>query len=358
MRSRLLVSSAILCAAANTASMMSNEPVPETVDAARAFLAALAPAKRSKASLPFNSPERLKWAYVPMARAGLPWKEMTLREREAALALLRAGLSEKGFTKVDTIRKLEDVLRAIEGWSMRDPELYYFSVFGEPSAKGAWGWRYEGHHISLHWTMLEGRVAGSAPQFLGANPAEVRDGALQGTRALAAEEDLGRALVKSLNQGQRAEAILADSPPSDILSSGARAAAIQEDRGIAWARLNPTQQGILLSLIQEYAATQTPAVARERLDEVRRGLSEMRFSWLGGLEPGQGHYYRIQGRAFLVEYDNTQNHANHIHSVWREFHGDWGEDVLAEHYRTSPHHADYRRAFPDQAGASEDERRD
>jgi len=358
MRSRFLALSAILCAAANTASMTANEPVPDMVAAAKAFLAALAPAKRSRASLPFNSPERLKWAYVPMARAGLPWKEMAPREREAALLLLRAGLSETGFKKVDSIRKLEDVLHAIEGWSMRDPDLYYFSVFGEPSLKSAWGWRYEGHHVSLHWTMVDGKVAGSTPQFLGANPAEVRDGALQGTRALAAEEDLGRALVKSLNQAQRSEAILADSPPSDILSSGARAAAIQEDRGLAWGRLDHTQQGILLSLIQEYAATQTPAVARERLDEVRRDLPDVRFAWLGGLERGQGHYYRIQGRAFLIEYDNTQNHANHIHSVWRELQGDWGEDVLAEHYRSSPHHADYRRAHGERAGASKDDGRD
>ena len=347
----------MLCAAVDTASMTASEPAPDVVAAAKAFLGALAPAKRSKVSLPFNSPERLRWSYVPMDRAGLPWKEMTAGEREAALALLRSGLSEAGFQKVDTIRRLEDVLRAIEGWSMRDPGLYYFSVFGEPSAKGAWGWRYEGHHVSLHWTIVDGKVAGSAPQFLGANPAEVRDGALRGTRALAAEEDLGRALVQSLNDGQRAEAILSGTAPSDILSSGARASAIDQDRGIAWAKLDRSQQGILLSLIREYAAAQPPDVARARREQVRRELVSVRFAWLGGLERGQGHYYRVQGRAFLIEYDNTQNHSNHIHSVWREFHGDWGEDVLAEHYRTSPHHADYRRAV-EEARTSADDRPD
>lgn len=345
LRTTFLTLSAAVCAGSIPAPTRAPEPIPSMASAAQAFLATLEPARRAKASLPFNSDERLDWHYIPRSRQGLPLKQMSPEQRRAALALLGASLSQTGLTKADAIRRLEEVLFAIEGSVVRDPELYYFTVFGDPSEQGAWGWRYEGHHISLNWTVVQGKVAGSTPQFLGANPADVREGPMKGVRALAAEEDLGRALVGSLTRAQRAEGIVSETAPADILTAASRAAAIQKDEGIAYGRLNPEQQGLLLSLLQEYAAAQPPAVARERLDSVRKaGLERVRFAWMGGLEKGQGHYYRIQGPTFLVEYDNTQNNANHVHCVWRDFKSDWGEDVLAEHYRTSPHHADYRRA--------------
>jgi hypothetical protein len=267
---------------------------------------------------------------------------MTPEERRAALVLLRSGLSDRGFTKVDTILHLEEVLFAIEGRAVRDPELYYFTVFGEPTQTGTWGWRYEGHHASLNWTVVNGRLAASTPQFLGANPADVLEGPRKGTRALAAEEDLGRALVKSLSAARRAQAVLSEAAPRDILTSNSREAAIQEDKGIPYGQLTDQEQGLLLSLIQEYASAQPLAVAQSRLARVKAGLGNIRFAWMGGLEKGQGHYYRIQGPTFLIEFDNTQDHANHIHCVWREFRGDWGKDLLAEHYRTAPHHAGHR----------------
>ena len=315
------------------------EPAPTMAKAADAFLAALDPAKRAKAGLPFNSEERLNWHFVPKDREGVAIKQMSAEERQAALTLLKSGLSARGFTKVDTIRRLEEVLFAIEGSRSRDPELYYFTVFGKPSDQGAWGWRYEGHHTSLNWTVVDGRLVATTPQFLGANPADVRDGPQKGTRALAAEEDLGRALVKSLSADQGTQAVLSKDAPRDILTGASREAAIQEDRGISYGKLTPEQQGLLLSLIQEYASAQTPAVAQARLARVKAGLPAIRFAWMGGLDKGQGHYYRIQGSTFLIEYDNTQNNANHIHCVWREFKGDWGRDLLTEHYRTAPHHA-------------------
>src|SRR6185503_7546390 len=220
------------------------DPAPAMAKAADAFLAALDPAKRTKAALPFNSENRLDWHFVPRDRQGLPLKQMSADERRAALGLLRSGLSARGFTKVDTILHLEEVLFALEGSAMRDPGLYYFTVFGRPSDKGAWGWRYEGHHASLNWTVLDGRVVGSTPQFLGANPADVREGPQKGRRALASEEDLGRALVTSLKADQRAEAVLSTDAPRDIVTGNSREAAIQEDRGIAYARLSPEQQGV------------------------------------------------------------------------------------------------------------------
>jgi hypothetical protein len=324
------------------------DPAPTMAKAANAFLAALPPAKREKAILPFHSEERLNWHFVPRMRQGLPLKQMSPEERQAALALLKASLSANGFKKVDTLRSLEEVLRAIEGNDRRDPEQYYFTVFGEPAEKGAWGWRYEGHHASFNWTLVDGRVAGSSPQFMGANPADVKEGPRKGTRALAAVEDLGRALVNSLNADQIQLAVVSPnapfgaSAPLGIVTGNSREAAIQEDKGIAYAKLNDMQQGLLLSLIQEYANNQPPAVAQARLARVKTELPNIKFAWMGGREKGQGHYYRIQGSTFLIEYDNTQGNANHIHSVWREFKGDWGKDVLAEHYKTVPHHAELR----------------
>ena len=327
------------------------EGAPTMAKAATSFLATLDPARRAKARLPFNSAERLNWNFVPRERQGVPIKQMSPEERQAALALLKSSLSARGFGKVETIVHLEEVLFAISGSAVRDPGLYYFTVFGEPSERGAWGWRYEGHHVSLNWTVVDGRVVASTPQFLGANPAEVRDGPMKGTRALAAEEDLGRALVKSLSAGQRSEAVLSKNAPEDILTGDSREAAIQEDKGISYGKLTQEQQGLLLSLIQEYAAAQPPAVALARLARVKAELPNVKFAWMGGLEKGQGHYYRIQGSTFLIEYDNTQNNANHIHCVWREFKGDWGNDLLAEHYRTALHHAESRRADPHAAKA-------
>ncbi len=342
MKRSVLVLAALTSAGCGLRAAEPPDPAPAMTKAANAFLAALDSARRTKASFPFNSEERLNWHFVPRDRQGVSIKEMSSEERRAALTLLRSGLSAKGFTKLDAILELEEVLFAIEGRAIRDPELYFFTVFGEPGAKGAWGWRYEGHHASLNWTVVEGKPVASTPQFLGANPADVRDGPRKGTRALAAEEDLGRALVKALRADQMPQAVLSQDAPKDIVSFNSREAAILEGKGIPYARLSVEQQGLLLSLIQEYASIQQMAVAQARLARVKADLASLAFAWMGGLERGQGHYYRIQGGSFLIEYDNTQNDANHIHSVWREFKGDWGKDLLAEHYRTAPHHADAR----------------
>jgi hypothetical protein len=329
-------------AAAARASALPNRPETTMQKAAADFLAALTPEQRAKASFPFHSEERMNWHYVPKERRGISYKEMTSAQREAAQNLLRTGLSAKGFDRAETIRRLENVLREMEqgGAPARDPDRYYFTVFGEPSAKEAWGWRYEGHHTSFNFTVLDGRILASSPQFLGANPAEVREGPMKGTRALGPVEDLARALLKSLSEDQRGQAVLSASAPPEILTGAARKAALLENRGLAYRDMTREQQGMLIALIEEHASAQKPETARKRLDAIRRaGLDEVKFAWMGGQERGQGHYYRIQGAAFLIEYDNTQNNANHIHTVWRDFRGDWGADLLAEHYRTSLHHA-------------------
>lgn len=307
--------------------------------AARAFLASLDPPRRARAALPFDSDARLSFNYLPGSRAGLSLKEMTKVQREAALALLRSSLSEKGFATAETIRRLEDVLREMEGSTARDPERYFLAVFGEPSESGPWGWRWEGHHLSLNWTLVAGARVASAPQFLGANPADVGTGEMKGTRALAGEEDLARALVTSLDAAQRRSALLGSRAPGDIVTGTERKAAIRDDRGLGWGRLTAPQRGLLLALIGEFASVQPPEIAAGRLERIRRqGVDRLVFAWMGGLDKGEGHYYRVQGPSFLVEYDNTQNGANHIHSVWRDFNGDFGRDLLDEHYRTTPHH--------------------
>lgn len=307
---------------------------------ARAFLATLEPDKAQKARYPFTSEERYNWHFIPKERNGLPFKEMSLPQRDAALNLLRTGVSSDGVKRLETLRQMENVLKEIEQGKgpVRDPDRYFFTVFGEPSDKGVWGWRYEGHHVSLQWTVRDGKVIADTPQFLGANPAEVREGPMKGTRILAKEEDLGYDLVKSLSAEQKAEAIINTAAPNDIITGNSRKAAIEEDKGIVYAKLTKPQQKLLESLIAQHAFLQASDLAAKRITALRRaGLDSVRFAWIGGLEKGQGHYYRIQGKTFLIEFDNTQNNANHIHAAWRDFKGDFGTDLLAAHYQNSPH---------------------
>ncbi len=316
------------------------DPSSPMLLAVRKFLSSLSSAQLAEARLPFNDEGRLGWHYVPRERPGLSLKRMSPEQKEGALEVVRVALSQKGFDKTETIRSLDNVLRELENSPTRDPEHYDIAVFGEPSETEPWGLRYEGHHISLNWTFIRATVIASTPQFLGANPAEVLQGEMKGTRALALEEDLGRSLVQSLTEEQRRVAVLSATAPPDILTGSQREAAIQDDLGVSYGELSEAQQGILLSLINEYAAVQPPTLAKERLDKIRAsGLEAIKFAWMGGLEKGQGHYYRIQGKTFLIEYDNTQNNANHVHTVWRDFRNDFGQDVLKEHYRA---HADGR----------------
>ena len=339
-RRDIVLGSAAAATAALAEKASGGQRKPTMAHAALAFLAGLDAEQKKKAQLPFNSEERFRWHYVPMARQGLHYNSMTPEQQKSAQALLLIGLSKTGFKKIETIRRLENVLREIEKGTgpTRDPGLYYFTIFGDPDPKGAWGWRYEGHHVSLHWTSLKDKIIASSPQFLGSNPGEVRSGPEKGTRVLAAEEDLGRALVKSLDEAQRKEAVLSAKAPADILSTASRKAALLDDKGIAYKQLTSKQQGLLLTLMEEYATVQAPEIAKQRLEAVHKaGMADVKFAWMGGTERGEPHYYRIQGTTFLVEYDNTQNDANHIHTVWRDFKGDFGVDLLALHYHTADH---------------------
>lgn len=313
---------------------------PKTVrEAIVAWLKSLDSGQKGKAQHAFESEERFNWHFIPRERQGLSYKSMTPAQREAALDILRAATSDRGYRKIETIRSLEEVLKEIEKGSgpVRDPENYYFSVFGTPADKGVWGWRYEGHHISLQWTIIDGKVISSTPQMLGSNPAEVRQGPRSGTRALAAEEDLAYALLETLSDDQRQAAVLSETAPPDILTAASRKAAIQQDLGLSYAAMTPSQRSVLAELIREHASVQREDVAKKRWQALSKaGMETIKFAWMGSLKRGGPHYYRIQGKTFLIELDNTQNNANHIHAVWRDFEGDFGVDLLEQHYRTAP----------------------
>ena len=313
-------------------------PAAAMTTAAAAFLDSLNAEQTTAVRFSFNGEDRFDWHFIPRERKGVPLKAMTASQRATGLDLLRTGLSEAGFTKAESIRQLEQILFELEGRDIRDPDLYFFMVFGEPAEGNTWGWRYEGHHISQNWTIVNGTRVSSSPQFFGTNPAEVREGPKRGTRVLGHEEDRARALLASLNNAQRANAMLNDTAPRDILTSNQREAAMQDDLGVAQRDLNENQRGILWSIIEEYATVQPTVVADRRLMEIQNaGLGGIKFGWMGGAARGEPHYYRIQGPTFLIEYDNTQGDGNHAHSVWRDFKGDFGRDLLAAHYRRYLH---------------------
>ena len=338
MRRSIILALLVTTGIAVIASTAPPTPPPAMTTAARAFLDSLTPEQKQVAQFPFNAEERFVWFYTPVPRKGLTLKAMTEPQRQLAMTLLRSGMSEKGYSKAETIRSLEDVLVELGGNpTQRDRDLYYFTIFGDPGPKATWGWRYEGHHLSQNWTVVNGSAMATTPQFFGANPAEVRQGAKKGLRALAAEEDLGFDLLRSLDAAQRQSAIIDPKSPNDILTTNTREAALQSDLGVSYAQMNAAQKAALLKVIEEHAGAQTDPIARDRLARAKASLSSVKFGWMGGTEKAQGHYYRVQGPTFLIEFDNTQNDANHIHQVWRDFKGDWGRDLLAEHYKSAPH---------------------
>jgi hypothetical protein len=304
--------------------------------AADAFLNSLSSDQRARATFAFDDEQRLDWHFIPRARKGIPFKDLDPAQRLLGSALLDAGLGQRGLIRVATIMSLEAILRELEQGKgpERNPELYFLSIFGDTRSGKAWGWRVEGHHVSLNFTLVAGKSISSTPAFLGSNPAEVLEGARKGLRALAPEEDLGRQLIKSLDDAQRPKAVVSPSAPSDILSTNLRRAEPLKPAGLPAGKLGQKQQEILMNLLNEYASRHAPDIAANRLDRVRAaGLGRIFFAWAGGFEKGQPHYYRIQGPSFLVEYDNIQNNANHIHTVWRDFNADFGADLLALHYK-------------------------
>ncbi len=317
-------------------------------DAAKKFLATLNAEQKTKAHYPdIKSDARQAWHFIPtemvsFGRKGLPMTQMTEDQRKLAMALLKSAMSEPGYTKATSIISLEAVLKEMEknGKVDRNPVFYFVSVYGTPDAKGTWAWRFEGHHLSLSFTIVDGKEVAAVPTFMGTNPAEVREGPKKGLRVLGKEEDLGRELVKSLSADLRKIAIYAEKAPADIITASgpglkgppAKITPLSPE-GVSYGKLNGAQQELIKKIVAEYANRVRADIASEDLAKIAKaGWDKVTFAWAGGLELGEGHYYRVQGPTFLLEYDNTQNNANHVHAVWRDFANDFGEDMLKRHY--------------------------
>ena len=312
----------------------------EMARAADNFLAALNTDQQKKATFEFKHDERVNWHFVPRERKGLPLKEMAPEQRALAHALLSSGLGQRGYVETVTIISLEQILKEMEQGRgpARDPEMYFFTIFGKPGPKETWGWRVEGHHVSLNFTVVNGRAAAGAPAFLGTNPGVVRDGPRKGLRVLAGEEDLGRQLARSLDDEQKKTAVLPGDAPKDIITGNSRKAMLENPGGLPASKLNAEQKRVFMSLLDLYANRLRPEMAENDLRKIMEaGIEKVTFAWAGPTEPGMPHYYRIHGPTFLVEYDNTQNNANHIHTVWRDLQNDFGDDALRRHYDETPH---------------------
>jgi Protein of unknown function (DUF3500) len=298
---------------------------------------------RDKLALAFDDEERESWNYVPRSRAGLARGDMSEAQSDATQALLRAGLSEGGHAKVTGILRIEPILGQLEGNpSFRDPGRYHVAIFGRPGARTPWGWRFEGHHLSLNFTHAAGRVA-TTPAFLGANPARVPSGKHRGLRVLGAEEDLGRALLASLTGEQRRRALLSESAPSDIVTEASRRVSLDGFAGLPAAEMNDEQRAALRRLVEIYVGNFQPDLARAHLERMEAaGWARVHFAWAGSAEPGKSHYYRIHGPTHVIEYDNRG--GDHIHTVVRDLEHDFGDGLLARHLRDHHHGARAARA--------------
>ena len=327
--------------ASGTTAYYQAQSVPAMTTTVNAFLASLSSAQRNQATFEFSDEERLNWHFIPRVRNGLPLKEMEPYQRQFAQGMLVSGLSQSGYIKATTIMSLEKVLYELEGGRRtRDPEDYYFSVFGTPSDTGTWAWRVEGHHLSVNFSIDGGKVASSTPSFFGANPAEVKEGPLKGLRPLGREEDLGRELLAALDSSQRQSVMIATEAPDDILMRPEQSEP-EPPKGVAAADMTPDQREMLFNIVREYTSNMSPEEAAKAVETIREaGVDQIHFAWAGSNMRGEGHYYRVQGPTFIIEYDNIQNSANHIHSVWRDLTNDFGADLLSMHYKASHRRAE------------------
>ncbi len=316
------------------------ETAARMTEAAVEFLTSLTDDQRESVLFSVNNPERMDWDYRPKERKGLSLKSLDPLRKKKALGLLAEGLSGSGNVKALGIMDLEQILGIVEGKSgglYRDPELYYVAIFGDPTLEPVWGWRMEGHHLSVNYLVAKKAYVSFAPSFFGANPATVPDGIPKaGLRLLSGEEDLARDLVKSMDSKTREKTILSGQAPADIVTRREPRVRMDDPVGTPFSEMDENLQFRFGELLNLYLGRMPSDVAEDRMNRIEKeGKKHIHFAWAGSLKPGKPHYYRVHGPSFLIEYDNVQNGANHIHTVWRDFSGDWGEDLLKEHYEIS-----------------------
>jgi len=304
----------------------------EMAAAANALLAALDETPTAKARFPFKSEERESWGFVPRARKGIPLNDLNEEQVALVRSLLKTALSQPGLEKVDAVMTLEAFLGEIEKRpEFRNPDAYFTSIFGEPAATGTWGWRYEGHHLSLNYTIVDGAKVAVTPSFFASNPGEILiEHKLKGMRPFHAEEDLARALALTLKEGGK-DVVYTEKPPGDILTGEDRKATQLKPVGLRASEFTAAQKDALITLIAEYAERHRRELSESDLAKIKADFDHLRFGWAGSLKRGEPYYYRIQGTTFLVEVANVQNNGNHFHGVWRDVANDFGRDLLGEH---------------------------
>ena len=305
--------------------------------AATAFVALLGDSQRTKACFPFDSPVRKDWHYIPMERPGLALGELDDKQKVALHALLASALATQGYLKVTGIVHLEGILRELESTprhpaTLRDPGRYMIAIFGKPG-EGPWGWRFEGHHISLNFCSIDGEGDTHTPFFLGSNPERVPSGAEAGWRVLGREEDLGRELFLALDGEQHKQALLAETVPGDVILGPGRDSGFAKAEGLAYADMTAPERVTLERLLAEFLDDLTPELAAREWERVKQhGMDKIRFAWCGGTAVGEPHYWRVQAPHFVIEFDDTQGGANHVHTLWRDLENDFGGDLLRRHY--------------------------
>jgi hypothetical protein len=305
---------------------------------ASAFLSTLPAPLKAKAQYKFADEERLNWHFVPKSRNGVSFHDFNATQRDAALSLLKSSLSAQGFQKATAVMALENVLREVENRGAndryRDPLSYFLTIFGDPDKDKPWGWRFEGHHIALNFSSLSNRIGSSTPSFFGSNPGIVLQGKERGKQVLKDETELGYKLVNSLDQAQLTSALISKTALTEIISYNSRKAVPLEPTGLTYNAMNDQQKAMLIQLLNVYVNNYELGFSHKLMEKIKgAGLENLSFAWAGSLKPGTGHYYRIQGPMLLIELDNTQNNANHVHTVVRDLTNDFGEDILREHYK-------------------------
>lgn len=305
--------------------------------AANNFLNLLDAEQKVKAQYALDDKERINWNFVPIQRNGVCFRTFTIQQRSAALNLLTVSLSEQGYKKASSIMELENILREIEGRgptdTHRDPLNYYITIFGTPSKEKPWGWRMEGHHLSINFSSINNEIGSATPTFWGSNPGTVPRGEEMGKQILKLETELGFELCNSFTPEQQKKAIFSDKGLPEIITVNKPKVQALEPLGIGYSEMSEAQQKLLLRLLEVYVRNYQLDFSNRLMAKITKaGIQNLSFAWAGGTSPGTGNYYRIQSPMLLIEYDNTQNNANHVHTSIRDLTNDFGEDILREHY--------------------------
>ncbi len=308
------------------------------VTKANNFLAMLDETQKSTAQYAFIDEERYNWHFVPRERKGISLNNLTAKQRQAALELLKVSVSEQGYQKATNIMALENVLREVEARGIddtyRDPLNYYLTFFGSPQIDSLWGWRFEGHHMAINFSSAKGELVSSTPTFWGSNPGIVRTGVSRGKQILKQETDLGFTLVNALEIDQLKVAVVSQKAFDEIVTGNNRVATLQEPSGLGYPQMTDAQKKVFMQLLNVYVKNYQLGFAKRLMAKIETaGIENLSFAWAGSLQPGAGHYYRIQGPMLLIEYDNIQNNANHVHTAVRDLTNDFAEDILKEHYQ-------------------------